>query len=56
MKISPIYRESLRHETLECKIVPTGQHYDYAMSQAFFEDLEIPEPSFFLDGGSGSHS
>jgi len=26
------------------------------MSQAFFEDLEIPEPNFFLEAGSGSHA
>lgn len=56
MKIAPIYRESLNHDQVECKIVHTGQHYDYEMSQAFFEDLELPEPDFFLDAGSGSHA
>jgi len=55
MKIAPIYRESLKYDNLVCKLVHTGQHYDYEMSQTFFEDLEIPKPSFFLDAGSGSH-
>jgi UDP-N-acetylglucosamine 2-epimerase (non-hydrolysing) len=26
------------------------------MSQAFFDDLEIPKPNFFLEAGSGSHA
>jgi UDP-N-acetylglucosamine 2-epimerase (non-hydrolysing) len=56
MKIAPIYRESLKHNQVSCKIVHTGQHYDYEMSQAFFEDLELPEPDFFLNAGSGSHA
>lgn len=56
MKISPIYRESLNHSSVDCRIVHTGQHYDYDMSQAFFDDLEIPKPDFFLDAGSGSHA
>lgn len=56
MKIAPIYRESLKYEEVECKIVHTGQHYDYEMSQAFFNDLEIQEPCFFLNAGSGSHA
>jgi UDP-N-acetylglucosamine 2-epimerase (non-hydrolysing) len=56
MKIAPIYREGRKHGQVECKIVHTGQHYDYEMSQAFFEDLEISEPHFFLDAGSGSHA
>jgi len=56
MKISPIYLESLKHKEIECKIVHTGQHYDYEMSQSFFDDLEIPEPSFYLNAGSGTHA
>ena len=56
MKIAPVYREALKHDQVECKIVHTGQHYDYEMSQAFFEDLEIPKPAFFLNAGSGSHA
>jgi len=56
MKIAPVYREALKHDGVECKIVHTGQHYDYEMSQAFFEDLELPEPDFFLNAGSGSHA
>ncbi|OEU80679.1 MAG: UDP-N-acetylglucosamine 2-epimerase [Desulfobacterales bacterium C00003060] len=56
MKIAPIYRESLKYDHVECKIVHTGQHYDYDMSEAFFEDLELPEPHFFLNAGSGTHA
>lgn len=56
MKIAPIYREALKHGSVTCKLVHTGQHYDYEMSQAFFDDLDIPEPHYFLDVGSGSHA
>jgi UDP-N-acetylglucosamine 2-epimerase (non-hydrolysing) len=56
MKIAPIYRASRNHTSVECLIVHTGQHYDHEMSQAFFEDLEIPEPRYFLDAGSGTHA
>ena len=56
MKIAPAYREALRHHQVNCRIVHTGQHYDYEMSQTFFEDLDLPEPVFFLEAGSGSHA
>ena len=56
MKIAPIYREAPKNDGICCKLVHTGQHYDYEMSQAFFDDLEIPQPHFFLEAGSGSHA
>jgi UDP-N-acetylglucosamine 2-epimerase (non-hydrolysing) len=56
MKIAPIYRESLKYRKVDCTVVHTGQHYDYEMSQGFFEDLKIPKPDFFLNAGSGSHA
>jgi len=56
MKIAPAYREALKHDQVECRIVHTGQHYDYEMSQAFLEDLGLPEPDFFLNVGSASHA
>ena len=56
MKIAPIYLEALKHDQVRCEIVHTGQHYDYEMSEAFFEDLELPMPDFFLSAGSGSHA
>ena len=56
MKIAPIYRAALKESSIDCMLVHTGQHYDYEMSQAFFDDLEIPKPNYFLEVGSGSHA
>jgi UDP-GlcNAc3NAcA epimerase len=36
-------------------LIHTGQHYDYSMSQLFFEELHLPEPDHHLEVGSGPH-
>ena len=56
MKIAPIIRAMKEEGSFDWKLVHTGQHYDYEMSQSFFDDLEIPKPDFFLEVGSGSHA
>jgi UDP-N-acetylglucosamine 2-epimerase (non-hydrolysing) len=37
-------------------LVHTGQHYDAQMSDAFFSELDLPQPDVFLGAGSGSHA
>jgi UDP-N-acetylglucosamine 2-epimerase (non-hydrolysing) len=56
MKMAPLYFEMVKAQALQPLIVHTGQHYDYVMSQVFFEDLELPQPHHFLGTGSGSHA
>jgi UDP-N-acetylglucosamine 2-epimerase (non-hydrolysing) len=56
MKMAPLYFALAKAESLQPLILHTGQHYDYVMSQAFFEDLKLPQPHHFLGAGSGSHA
>jgi UDP-N-acetylglucosamine 2-epimerase (non-hydrolysing) len=56
MKMAPLFFALTKQGQVEPLIVHTGQHYDYAMSQAFFEDLDLPRPHHFLGTGSGSHA
>ncbi len=62
MKISPLIRAIEKHKTssgtnlIEPILVHTGQHYDYKMSQAFFQDLGLPQADIYLSVGSGTHA
>jgi UDP-N-acetylglucosamine 2-epimerase (non-hydrolysing) len=37
-------------------LVHTGQHYDFGMSEVFFEELNLPDPEYNLGVGSASHA
>ncbi len=54
IKAAPLSR-ALRRRHAEI-LVHTGQHYDYQMSQVFFEGLDIPQPDHELEVGSASHA
>jgi len=56
VKISPLVREMRRHPVITPILVHTGQHYDEAMSQQFFAQLDIPAADHNLEVGSGSHA
>jgi UDP-N-acetylglucosamine 2-epimerase len=48
--LSRVLRE--RHTEV---LVHTGQHYDPALSDVFFKELELPKPDHHLGVGSGPH-
>lgn len=56
VKIAALHAAFSRSKTIRSRILHTGQHYDAAMSDIFFEELELPRPDIFLGVGSGSHA
>ena len=57
MKVAPIVAAMKRREReFTPLVVHTGQHYDAAMSDAFFRDLDLPQPDVYLGVGSGTHA
>ena len=56
MKAAPVLRALGEYGHVRQTLVHTGQHYDAAMSDVFFEQLEMPQPDFNLGVGSGTHA
>lgn len=56
MKAAPVLRALALHPGVRQTLVHTGQHYDAAMSEVFFRQLEMPEPDCNLGVGSSSHA
>lgn len=54
IKSAPVSR-AIRQAGHTEHLVHTGQHYDYGMSQVFFDELQIPQPNVNLGVGSGLH-
>jgi UDP-N-acetylglucosamine 2-epimerase (non-hydrolysing) len=56
MKVAPMLRAARSlGAPFATPLVHTGQHYDAAMSDVFFDELGIPTPDAHLNVGSGSH-
>jgi UDP-N-acetylglucosamine 2-epimerase (non-hydrolysing) len=55
MKVKPVLA-ALERRHVEVDLVHTGQHYDEAMSDVFFEQLDLRKPDFHLGVGAGSHA
>ena len=56
MKAAPVLRALNAQPGARQTLVHTGQHYDPAMSDVFFRQLEMPQPDCNLEVGSGSHA
>jgi len=57
MKVAPLIRELRDYKKqFDVILVHTGQHYDFVMSDIFFQNLNIPRPDIYLKVGSHSHA
>lgn len=56
IRLAPIINKIRKDKNVEVKVVYTGQHYDYLMSDVFFNELNVSPPDVNLRIGSGNHS
>jgi len=55
IKAAPVSKAIAAHGLQEY-LIHTGQHYDYGMSQVFFDELDLREPDVNLGIGQGTHA
>ena len=55
IKLAPVIKE-LGRKQADFFILHTGQHYSHNLDKVFFEQLELPQPGYNLDAGSGTHA
>ena len=51
IQVEPIIRE-LVGRNIEYLFIHSGQHYDYDMDKIFFEEMQVPDPTYYLGIGS----
>jgi UDP-N-acetylglucosamine 2-epimerase (non-hydrolysing) len=57
MKIAPVMAALAAHpDPIAARLLHTGQHFDAAMNDRFFEQLNIPKPDINLEVGPASHA
>lgn len=55
VKIAPLMHTMVNSSVIDPILLHTGQHYDYNMSESFFQELQIPVPDVYLNVGSDTH-
>ena len=56
IKLAPVYRAIAKYPQLQQLVVHTGQHYDFNMSDVFFQQLQICPPDINLQIGEKNFS
>ncbi len=55
IKLAPVLKEIMKRDDIKEVLIHTGQHYDYEMSDLFFDELDLKRPDYHLGVGSGTH-
>jgi len=56
VKLAPAIRAMADSNSLDPRVLHTGQHYDEELSSVFFDDLGVPRPDNHLRVGSGTQA
>ena len=56
VKSAPLVHALAEGGEVDVELIHTGQHYDRALSDGFFEQLDIPVPTHHLGVGSGTQA
>lgn len=57
IKVAPVNKAFKQHcNEVTHLICHTGQHFDEKLSRIFFDELEMPQPDYYLGVGSASHA
>src|SRR4051812_7037368 len=56
VKLAPLHHALVDGGQVAVRLLHTGQHYDWALSGAFLDQLGLPEPDHHLGAGSGTHA
>ena len=52
IRLSRVIDRFHQSEVIEHILVHTGQNYDYSLNEIFFEELQVPQPDFFLEAAA----
>lgn len=54
IRLSSIIKKLEEFDSIEHKLVHTGQNYDYELNEVFFSDFNLRKPDYFLNAATGN--